>query len=247
MPLQADNAARWMYRGLWAGLVRWFRVPADPPVLPARPGEAIQSFQPSPGFLRYLKFLFWILLWPMDIGILAAMIAIFATLPILGLILLIPAIILAVLPDILAYIALHLRYDSTWYVMTDRSLRIRRGIWVIKEVTITFENVQNIRLQAGPVQRHFGIASLIVETAGGSAGPHGEMSGHTGVIEGIDNAPELRDRIMKRLRHSATAGLGDEAHDHRGSAAAAPAWTQEHVQALREIRDEIAAMPASPR
>lgn len=246
MSAHAERTARWMYRGIWAVLVSLFRVPAEPPTLPASHGEVVQTFQPAPGYLRYLKFLFWILLWPMDIVIAVAWIAIFIALPWLALILLIPALALAILPDIIAYIALHLRYDSTWYVMTDRSLRIRRGIWVINEVTITFENVQNIRMQAGPLQRYFGIASLIVETAGGGAATKdGHNTGHMGIIEGIDNAAALRDRIMSHLRQSASAGLGDEAHGHGLTAASAPVWTPAHLAALREIRDEIRLIETS--
>ena len=70
--------------------------------------------------------------------------------------------------------ALHLRFDTTWYVMTERSLRIRRGIWVIREMTITFENVQNVKVQQGPLQRFFGISSLVVETAGGGSAEPGK-------------------------------------------------------------------------
>ena len=77
---------------------------------------------------------------------------------------------MAVLPDILAYIAIHLRYDTMWYVMTDRSLRCRRGIWVIFEHTITFENVQNVHVRRGPVQYFFGISTVVVETAGAAEG-----------------------------------------------------------------------------
>ena len=32
---QVTDASRWIYRGVWAVLVRWFRVPAEPPTLPA--------------------------------------------------------------------------------------------------------------------------------------------------------------------------------------------------------------------
>src|SRR5262252_829179 len=62
----------------------------------------------------------------------------------IGLLLAPLALAVMVLPDIVAYVAIHLRYDTTWYVLTHRSLRIRRGIWVIHETTITFENVQNV-------------------------------------------------------------------------------------------------------
>jgi membrane protein YdbS with pleckstrin-like domain len=253
-----DSAAAWIYRGIWGALVRWFRVPDEPPSLPVEPGQQRHSFRPAPGFLRYLKFWFWLLLWPMDIAILIAWIAITVAAWWLGLILLIPALVLAIVPDIIVYVALHLRYDTTWYVMTDRSLRIRRGIWTIHETTITFENVQNVKVQQGPVQRHFGIADVIVETAGaGSAASHGKggtsMISNRGVIEGVDNAHELRDMILQRLRQSKTAGLGDEDdrfRDERGPAhfdPAAIAWTPAHLAALREIREEIAALSIAPQ
>ncbi len=148
------------------------------------------------------------------------------------------ALFIIVAPDIVVFIALHLRYDTTWYVMTDRSLRIRRGIWIIHETTITFENVQNLKVNSGPLQRHFGIGDLVVETAGAGGDSHQKGSqgvSNKGIIEGISNAVEIRDRILSRLRQSKTAGLGDDA-DH---SAGAPQWTPEHLKALREMRDEI--------
>ena len=81
--------------------------------------------------------------------------------PWLGALLALPAAAVAILPDIVAYVAIHLRYDTTWYVIGRRSLRIRRGIWIINETTITFENVQNIHITQGPLQRYFGIADLV--------------------------------------------------------------------------------------
>ena len=237
-----DDAARWIYHGLWAVLVGWFKVPHEPPTLPVGPGEAIDRFQPAEGFLRYLKFYFWALLWVPDLAILVAMVGIFAVVPWLGVLLLVPALALAILPDIVAYIALHLRYDTTWYVMTDRSLRIRRGVWVIREITVTFENVQNIRVQQGPVQRWFGIADLEVETAGGggAAQQPGASSGHVARIEGIANAPELRERILRHVRQSATTGLGDEHHGAAAPAAIGGAgFTAEQLELLRGVRDEV--------
>jgi membrane protein YdbS with pleckstrin-like domain len=161
------GAGRWIYRGVWGVLVRWFSVPPDPPTLPAAAGDAPSSFRPAPGFLRYLKLGFWIWLVIINGGILIAWLAITLTAPTAGAVLLLPALLLALVPDIVFYIALHLRYDTTWYVMTQRSLRIRRGIWVLHETTITFENVQNIKIMQGPIQRYFGIADVLVETAGG--------------------------------------------------------------------------------
>jgi hypothetical protein len=82
----------------------------------------------------------------------------------------------------------------------------------------------------------------VVETAGsGGAQGHQGKTGvdSRGVIERIDNAPEVRERIQSRMRQSRTAGLGDE------NAAAAPslaACTPAHLAALREIREEVRLM-----
>ena len=153
------------------------------------------------------------------------------------------------LPDVVAYVAIHLRYDSTWYVLSDRSLRIRRGIWTIHETTITFENVQDVTVHQGPLQRYFGIANVVVETAGGGGG--GQEAGvpsHTGLIEGVEDAARIRDLIMARVRQSRAAGLGDEAREtERTSHPAAPVWTSEHVAVLREIREGLRTAPGRAR
>jgi membrane protein YdbS with pleckstrin-like domain len=223
-----------MYRGIWTGLVAWFKVPDQPPTLPVHVSERVEAFRPAPGFLQYLKFWFWLGFWPMDLVIAGAMVGVFLVSPVLGFVLLLPAVALAVLPDVVTYIALHLRYDSTWYLLSDRALRIRRGIWVITEITVTFENVQNLRVQAGPVQRWFGIADVVIETAGGGAGPDGS-SGHVAVIQGVADAAAVRQRIMREVERSGTAGLGDE--DERGTAAG-PAWRSDQLAVLRQIADE---------
>jgi membrane protein YdbS with pleckstrin-like domain len=236
-----------MYRGIWGAIVHLFRVPPEPPTLPVRAGEHLETFRPSPAFLRYLKFWFWIALPVIDVLILIAWIAITVAEPIAGIILALPALIIAVVPDVIVYIALHLKFDTMWYVMTDRSLRIRRGIWIIHETTITFENVQNVKVRQGPIQRHFGIADLIVETAGAAADRHqkGQSVGNQGVIEGVADAQRLRDLVLLRLRQSRTAGLGDEGDHFREAAAGgagAVGLSPAHLEVLREIRGELSAM-----
>ncbi len=239
-----QQAAEWLYHGVWQVLARWFVVPRHPPGLPARPGETIDRFHPSPRFLRYLKLWFWLGLIAIDLWLLIGWIASFFVSRWLGLALAPVFFAVTVLPDLIAYVAIHLRYDSTWYVLSERSLRIRRGIWMIRETTITFENVQDVKVHQGPVQRIYGIADVIVETAGGGGSKKGEgdlsVPSHTGLIEGVEDAARIRDLIMARVRRSRTAGLGDEAREHpRESHPAAPVWTAEHVAVLREIRDGL--------
>ena len=246
MSRQVDAAAAWIYRGLWATIVTWFKVPEEPPTLPAM-GGPVRSIRPARGYLAYLKFLFWIALIPADILPILGWIAIAVALPVLGLVLAIPALIIVVVPDIIAYVGIHLRYDTTWYVLTDRSLRIRRGVLSIHETTISFENVQNVEVRQGPLQRYFGIADVMVQTAGGGVS-HGKgeastLGAHVGILQGIEDAQDVRDQILAAVKRTRGAGLGDE------RLPAAPAMTLPeysgsglsvaHLAVLREIRDSV--------
>jgi membrane protein YdbS with pleckstrin-like domain len=230
----------WVYSGIWGVITRWFRVPAGPPPLPAEPREQLDSFRPSEGFLRYLKFQFWLALLVIDAAILVGWLILFYELPTTALILSPVAFAVAVFPDVVAYVAIHLKVDTTWYVMTSRSLRIRRGIWTIHETTITFENIQNVRVHQGPLQRYYGIANVIVETAGGGAKKSGEGAdsdaSHRGLIEGIANPQSIRDKIMDIVMRSRAAGLGDETEAHPE---ASTSWSPAHIAVLREIRDSL--------
>ena len=241
MSQRVEQVSQWIYQGLWGVLTHWFRVPDRPPTLPAVAGEAIQSFRPAQGFLRYLKFQFWVALIVVDALLVIGWRAVGVAAPLAGVLVTPLALFLIVAPDVVAYLAIHLRFDTTWYVVSDRSLRIRRGIWIIHETTITFENVQNVTISQGPLQRWFGIADVVVETAGGSGGrgqQHAAFAaGHQGLIEGLANAPQIRDLILSRLRRSRSAGLGDE--HAPGGCSAGLAWSPAHLACLREIRDTV--------
>jgi len=185
-------------------------------------------------------------LLPGDVIPVAAWIAISLAFPIVGAILLAPLIFIVIAPDVIAYVAIHLRYDTTWYVLTDRSLRIRRGIWVIHETTISFENVQNVEVREGPVQRFFGIADVLVQTAGGGGGHGGDseggksssLGGHVVILQVLDNAHDVRDLVLDRVKRTRSAGLGDDrvvpssAHDD-GTVTFSPAL----LAVLRDISD----------
>jgi membrane protein YdbS with pleckstrin-like domain len=244
----AERAAGWLYEGLWGVLVSWFNVPRDPPTLPAASGEALRTFKPSPRFLAYRKLYFWVALTIVDVALTIGWIAVVVANPVVGGLLFPVYLVVAVVPDVLAYIAIHLRYDTTWYVMSERSVRIRRGIWIIHETTITYENIQNVAVRQGPIERHFGIATLTVQTAGGGGGGKGEHAGmagaHVGIIEGITDASELRDAIMARVERSRSAGLGDERRAPSGGVPTdALVLGPEHVRVLAEIRELVRAAP----
>ncbi len=233
----SQRRVEWIYKGLWKGLVKWFRVPEGPPELPVSHDQRfVQSFRPSKGFLKYLKIQFWVALVLMDIFFIGVWIGITIAFPIVGVLITPLALAIIILPDVVAYVAIHLKYDSTWYVMTDRSLRIRRGIWTIHETTLTYENIQNVNVVQGPLERYFGIANVIVETAGGGGGvdaAHGGQGTHVGRIEGVDNAPQLREMIMARTASSSSTGLGH--HEDEPQHHSSLVWTTEQIQVLRDI------------
>lgn len=241
---RSDRVAEWVYHGLWGALTRWFRVPKEPPTLPSKQGEEIRSFRPSEGWLRMRKLLFWVALVVIDGLLLIGWLILFVAQREAALWLALPWLFVMVVPDVIVYIAIHLRYDTTWYVMSERSVRIRRRIWTIEEKTFTFENVQNVAIQQGPLQRLYGVSNLVIQTAGGgSTGPHGTTSNaHQGLIEGVHHAQEIRDSIMAKVYAARGAGLGDSPAETSGSTT--PGFSREHLDALREIR-ELAAKLAS--
>lgn len=239
------ETCKWCYGGVWGILTGYFCLPEGPPNLPSMEGEKVEYLRPSVAYLNYRKFGFWIGLAVIDI-VLFILWGLFSYgWPLAGLLTAPLWLFVIVVPDILAYIAIHLRYDTTWYVLSDRSMRIRRGIWSIYETTITFENIQNAHISQGPLQRWFGFANLMVMTAGGGGASHeGASAGaHLGLLEGLDNAPELRERILARSQQ--TVGLGDEGHTDAAqrtasrSAIASPLISSNplQVQLLREIHE----------
>ncbi|HKO93098.1 MAG TPA: PH domain-containing protein, partial [Polyangiaceae bacterium] len=154
------------------------------------------------------------------------------------------------------YFLIRLDYDMRYYVLTDRSLRIRRGAWTIEESTFTFANVQNLTLHQGPLERLLGITHLEIDTAGGgvqkNAKDPGSSMQHQGRLDGIDpkTAVELRDRILHLVRSYRDAGLGDTPalRSTRASLDGERcALLQSIVTELRQIRPLAEPPPDSPK
>jgi membrane protein YdbS with pleckstrin-like domain len=102
-----------------------------------------------------------------------------------------------------------MNYELRWYVVTDRCLRIRSGILNVHEITTTFANIQEVRLSSGPLQKLLGLADVEVHSAGGGS-TKGSSDSHVARFEGVDNAPEIRDFILVRLRQYRDSGLGEK-------------------------------------
>ena len=147
--------------------------------------------------------------------------------------------LLIVLHALFSFAVIRLDFEKRWYVVTDRSLRIREGVLNVREMTVMFANIQNVSVMQGPIQRPLGIADLQVETAGGG-GAHSNQKQlgpnlHTAWFRGIDNAGEVKQLIQERLRALKDSGLGHHEEMHH---APAPAF----LDALRAVHAEARAL-----
>jgi membrane protein YdbS with pleckstrin-like domain len=109
--------------------------------------------------------------------------------------------------------ALSLDYRMRWYLVSDRALRIREGIFTTHEQTMSFANLQNLEVKQGPLQRLLGISDVEVTSAGGGglnthAHP-GQRDLHKLVFRGVDDPQRIRGLILERQRNLRDAGLGD--------------------------------------
>ena len=237
--------------GLKRLLLRLFRVEEQPEPPPGSP-ESLRTFRASPGFFRYsvLKWALgqggailglivsafgfgfvnpetWttdvepfdrfriVNPWTTDIEPLDRFLwftQVFAPL----------LIVLFLVQLVASFVVLRLGYEMRWYMVSDRALRIRYGIYSLREQTLTVVNIQNMAVKRGPLQRLFGIADLEIRTAsGGGSDDDDEDSLSRGLLQGLDNAEEVRNLLLASLRQSRDAGLGDP--DDRSTVPAVPA------------------------
>jgi hypothetical protein len=149
------------------------------------------------------------------------------------------------------FAGVRLEYEMHWYIVTDRSLRIRTGLLRLQESTMSFANLQQVEVKQGPLQRLLGLADVHVQSAGGGEREHGQVgdSLHTGIFHSVNNANEIRDLILGRLREFRQAGLGDpDDHGHHGAvpaAASGDASSGDAVAAAREVLAEARALRAA--
>jgi membrane protein YdbS with pleckstrin-like domain len=151
----------------------------------------------------------------------------------------------------LTYFVARLDYELRWYMVTDRSLRIRHGVWKVSESTMSFANIQQVVVSQGPLQRLLGIYDVKVQSAGGGGGGGSDSHGnpkagedmHLGLFHSVTNGSEIRDLILDRLRRFRESGLGDP--DEKASAVASPEGAtvaNDLLAAAREFAAEARAL-----
>jgi membrane protein YdbS with pleckstrin-like domain len=145
----------------------------------------------------------------------------------------------------LTYAVRRLDYELRWYMVTDRSLRLRHGVWKVSESTMSFANVQQVTVTQGPIQRLLGLADLKVQSAGGGSVPPGSKHAgddmHVGWFRHVTNAPEIRDLILERLRRFRESGIGDPDDASGLAPETSPVVKGAALEAARELLAEARA------
>lgn len=223
-------------------VLRLARVPADPHV-PEGAEESVLVFNAGRNYFTWRMILWGLGNAAAAVGLSAAFAFSFVpTLPSLVRTILLAveagAVGMFVASIPITYFLQRLNYEMRWYIVTDRSLRIRSGVVWLQEITMTFANIQGIRVNANPIERLLGLANVEVRSAGGGDTAHGKpSSGHVGKFEGVDNAEAIRDLLVERLRAYRDSGLGEktvEAPEHSLSAA------REVLQETKALRRALA-------
>ena len=86
------------------------------------------------------------------------------------------------------------RYRSWGYAEREDELHIRHGLWTRTQTAVPFGRVQHIDVAQGPVERRFGLARLILHTAG----TRSAAIPLPGLLH--DQAEAMRDRIRAKIR-----------------------------------------------
>ena len=86
------------------------------------------------------------------------------------------------------------RYRRWGYDMADEELRVLRGFLWRRDTVVPFNRIQHIDVAQGPLQRIFGLSTLIVHTAG----THNNIVTLPGLADA--NAETMRETIKAHIR-----------------------------------------------
>ncbi len=119
---------------------------------------------------------------------------------------------------------LYFRYHTMRYKFTEEGISMSWGILFRRQIIINYARIQDIHLRSNLVERWFGLARVLIQTASGSAGA--EMT-----LEGFKEFEMVRDFLYSRMR-----GVKDPAQK---PVAAATGRDAELAAALREVAREL--------
>lgn len=121
--------------------------------------------------------------------------------------------------------------------LTERSLKVSRGILVRREMTVPLDKITDVGLVEGPIMRWLDLQALRIETAGQST------AGAAIQLVGIENGRAFRDEVLRQRDLETGRGSGTDAASSRG-AAVADSGGAATGELLTEIRDALLRIEA---
>jgi putative membrane protein len=115
--------------------------------------------------------------------------------------------------------------------LTEKSLKVERGILVRKEMTVPLDKITDVGLVEGPIMRWLDLQAVRIETAGQST------AGAAIQLVGVRNARDFRDAVLEQrdvvADRLAEGGVAAE------RVLSAPAADDATLGVLGEIRDTL--------
>ncbi|MEJ2539310.1 MAG: PH domain-containing protein [Gemmatimonadota bacterium] len=114
--------------------------------------------------------------------------------------------------------------------LTERSLKVTRGILVRREMTVPLDKITDVGLVEGPIMRSLDLQALRIETAGQST------AGAAVQLVGIENGRGFRDEVLRQRDRVAEQTRPSGSRGAEPVAGVSPAGM---VPLLAEIRDSL--------
>ncbi len=133
-------------------------------------------------------------------------------------------------------VALFFKYHTLRYRFDSEGISMSWGLLFRREINLTYRRIQDIHVSRGLIERWFGLATLSIQTASGSAGA--EMA-----IQGIKEYEQLRDFLYSRMRgHRADIKPQEGVSSDSGEGASS---NDEALELLRGIHADMQAVRAA--
>ena len=79
----------------------------------------------------------------------------------------IPMFVLLLVGTLYLFVRPQVFYDHYRYRLDDDKVEVRRGIFVITHTLVPVERIHQVEVSKGPIERHYGLAGVMITTAGG--------------------------------------------------------------------------------
>ncbi len=121
-------------------------------------------------------------------------------------------------------------YRSLNYIIEDDCVKMLKGVFWKKNITVPFTKITNVDVIQGPLQRLFNIGTVNVQTAGagGAQAARPEL-----VFIGVRNLEGIKDSVMERVRGYKTKDQDEPIETPPG---------REQPEVLSQILQELSAI-----